>query len=112
MKTWDDLSDFDVNKAVAIAVGHKCYYDRGNYTNDGKNVVVKGKGVVGWFDPCNNWADMGPIIDKNNITTGPCSSGKKMAASYRGGFDDIVFFDNKTCRAAAIVFLMMNGVKP
>jgi len=62
------LSDFEVNKTLAIAVGHKCYYDNRTYTNDGKNVVVKGNGVLGWFDPCNNWNEIGPLIHKLGIS--------------------------------------------
>ena len=110
MKTWDDWSDLEINQKVAEALSINFEVISGvviaSVKHGGSNVIS----ISGAVDYCNSWTDMGPIIDDNDITVGPCTSGRKMAASYRGGFNDIVFFDNKTCRAAAIVFLMMNGV--
>jgi hypothetical protein len=61
------------------------------------------------IDYCNSWADMGPLIESTGITIGPCTSGGKMAACYRGGFDDITAFSGRTLRAAAEVYLMVKG---
>lgn len=128
MKTWDDWSDSETTIAVSnITRKHHDAEIRNcgepEWIGDEAGTHAIGEVVVGWsgqgadeepaiIDYCNSWADMGPLIEDNDITTGPCSSGRKMAASYRGGLDDVVVFDNKTCRAAAITFLIMNGVNP
>jgi hypothetical protein len=53
------------------------------------------------------WEEIGPVIDKYNLTIGPCVTGKKMAACYRGGFDDIVVFNDSTLRSVAEVILIL-----
>lgn len=67
---YSEMSDFEINKAVAIAEGHSCYYGEGSFTNGlmGRKVTVKGNGVMGCMDFCNSWADAGPIIEKENIS--------------------------------------------
>lgn len=117
--SWDKVSDFEINKAVAKLQGHKCYYGNDSFTNGltGSAAVVKGKNVVGAIDYCNSWADMGPIISDNSIDLEWPEyelGGFGQASKYiQGGMDiQIEFRDKrKALRAAAIVYLMMNRVK-
>lgn len=109
-------SDFEINKAVAIKQGHKCYYDDGTYTNGrmGSDVVVKGNGILGSINYIYSWERMGPIIADNGIClTSPLSARQKnWAASWnseggRWSCGDIVVGNKNPLRAAAIVYLMM-----
>lgn len=75
MNKYTELSDFEINKKVAISIGFSCYYGDGSYTNGlgSRAAIVKGKNHHGNFrlgelDPCNNPADAMPIIIKNGIS--------------------------------------------
>ncbi|WP_286933917.1 phage protein NinX family protein [Leclercia sp. UBA5958] len=72
---YSKMSDFEINKRVAISVGFPCYYGDGSYTNNLglKGAIVKGENdsglfMVGEFDPCNNPADAWPIIVGHKIS--------------------------------------------
>lgn len=72
---YESMSDFEINKAVAISVGFQCYYGDGSYTNNLglRGAIVKGKNdsglfMVGEFNPCNNPADAWRIISDNRIS--------------------------------------------
>ncbi|MEQ5518473.1 phage protein NinX family protein [Providencia rettgeri] len=74
MNKYTELSDFEINKLVAISIGFSCYYGDGSYTNGlgSSAAIVKGKNHhgnfrLGEFDPCNNPADAMPIIIENKI---------------------------------------------
>lgn len=105
------MTDFEINKAVAIAEGHSCYYGDGSFTNGlmGRKVTVKGNGVVGCMDFCNSWADAGPIIERERITI--------TSALKRDWWDAIDISANievrheNPLRAAMIVLLMMREAK-
>lgn len=107
-----EMTDFEINKAVAIAEGHSCYYGDGSFTNGlmGKKVTVKGNGVIGCMDFCNSWADAGPIIESGFISI-QFYQGNWMASvnpSQETGFRAACFIERKNpLRAAMIVFLMM-----
>lgn len=111
MNKYSEMSDFEINKAVAIIEGHKCYYDNGTYTNglDANRAVVKGNGIIGGFNPCNSWVDAGPIIAENLIGITPMLSGWKAAPERSpSGFKDYTSAAHSNpLRAAMIVFLMM-----
>ncbi|ATN01146.1 phage protein NinX family protein [Proteus terrae] len=75
MNKYTELSDFEINKRVAIFIGFSCYYGDGSYTNGlgSRAAIVKGKNNhgnfrLGEFDPCNNSADAMPIIIGNLIS--------------------------------------------
>lgn len=75
MKNYEEMSDFEINKLVAISVGFKCYYGDGSYTNNHGLIgaIVSGKNnsgmmMVGEFNPCNNPSDAWPIIVDNEIS--------------------------------------------
>lgn len=126
-----EMSDFEINCAVAIMLGmsHAFFFsksednfcegigpkDRGPIWQSDK-YEVKGYRVSNGncFNPCNSWADAGPIMAANGISlvfekgeknaalagvsTGPC-----MELYY-----DHIIEDENPLRAAMIVFLMMN----
>lgn len=59
------------------------------------------------FNPCNSWADAGPIIKNNRIPIHP------VASYWQAGFgmDKPLVADENPLRAAMIVFLMMQESK-
>lgn len=54
------------------------------------------------YDPCNSWADAGPIIERNGICLIPLKKG------WLTGFNGVDVKDDNPLRAAMIVFLMMH----
>lgn len=119
---YEDMSDFEINNLVALAIGAKVtdsykvgderetiYYSLG----DEEFCVKHGYGsFVCQFDPCNNPADAWPIIEENNISlildnpTMPCAT-----SNARDLFNDddteVGVAYGKPLRAAMIVFLKM-----
>ncbi|WP_311746406.1 phage protein NinX family protein [Proteus penneri] len=82
MNKYTELSDFEINKRVAIFIGFSCYYGDGSYTNGlgSSAAIVKGKNYHGYFRlgefaPCNNPADAMPIIIENEISMIKSSGG-------------------------------------
>lgn len=113
MNKYRDKSDFEINKAVAIAIGFPCYYGDGSYTNGlgfraamakGKN--INGNYMVGGFDPCNNPADAMPIIIENGISIIKSSGGWICCHGAAG-----VIEHENLYRAAMICFLMMKDAE-
>ena len=112
MKNYEEISDFEINKAVALIVGVA-------FNEDGAPVkfVECDTGAYGdfneiEFDPCNNPADAEPIIIENRIGTIPApDNGLWKAAHRKVGNDDTPYHftqDKNPLRAAMIVFLKMN----
>lgn len=115
---YSEMSDFEINKAVAIALGHKCYYDNGSFTNGlmGSSVVVKGNGTIGSVNFVSSWADAGPIIEANKISIfSDSDEGSDTDKSPNDYWWSAISFDtgcqhnaeSNPLRAAMIVFLMM-----
>lgn len=115
MKNYEDMSDFEINKAVALIVG-------ATFNDDGEPVrfVECDTGAYAdfneiEFDPCNNPADAEPIIIENRIGTIPApDNGLWKAAHRKIGDDDKPYHftqDKNPLRAAMIVFLKMNEDK-
>lgn len=115
MKNYEDMSDFEINKAVALIVGAK-------FNDDGEPVrfVECDTGAYAdfneiEFDPCNNPEDAEPIIIENRIGTIPApDDGLWKAAHRKIGNDDTPYHftqDKNPLRAAMIVFLKMNEDK-
>ena len=115
MKNYEDMSDFEINKAVAIIVG-------ATFNDDGEPVrfVECDAGAYAdfneiEFDPCNNPGDAEPIIIENRIGTIPApDNGLWKAAHRKIGNDDTPYHftqDKNPLRAAMIVFLKMNEDK-
>lgn len=115
MKNYEDMSDFEINKAVALIAGV-------TFNDDGAPVrfVECDTGAYAdfneiEFDPCNNPEDAGPIIIENRIGTIPApDNGLWKAAHRKVGNDDTPYHftqDKNPLRAAMIVFLKMNEDK-
>lgn len=119
-KSWDDWSDFEINKAV---------YENLGLTPDDLDILVESmsiqlveampfmskayEGVCIYYgkDYCNNPADMWPIIVANDISIqAPNEYFDEWYSSKLGA--KISYCHKNPLRAAAIVFLEMNGVKP
>lgn len=115
MKNYEDMSDFEINKAVALIAGV-------TFNDDGAPVrfVECDTGAYAdfneiEFDPCNNPEDAGPIIIENRIGTIPApDNGLWKAAHRKVGNDDTPYHftqDKNPLRAAMIVFMKMNEDK-
>lgn len=115
MKNYEEMSDFEINKAVALIAGV-------TFNDDGAPVrfVECDTGAYAdfneiEFDPCNNPEDAGPIIIENRIGTIPApDNGLWKAAHRKVGNDDTPYHftqDKNPLRAAMIVFLKMNEDK-
>ena len=104
---YEELSDFEINKAVAIALGHKCYYDNGSFTNGlmGSSVVVKGNGIIGSVNFVNSWADAGPIIERYRLYLDPIFISDWCVTTECDTYRAI---NKNPLRAAMIVFLIIN----
>ena len=90
---YETATDFEINEAVAEGLG--AYGICGHWGD----VLVKNTP----FDPCNSWADAGPIIVENRISI----------IAHRGSFSaynfgqTILYKSDNPLRAAMIVFLKM-----
>ena len=115
MKNYEEMSDFEINKSVALIVG-------ATFNDDGEPVrfIECDTGAYAdfneiEFDPCNNPADAEPIIIENRIGTIPApDNGLWKAAHRKIGSDDTPYHftqDKNPLRAAMIVFLKMNEDK-
>lgn len=108
---YSEMSDFEINGMIADST-----QKFGDYTQArgltfiheyGEPVGEFGALCLGWkeFDPCNSWADAGPIIQKYRIT---------LDADLDIWFardENNVHTDENPLRAAMIVFLMMQEKK-
>lgn len=115
MKNYEDMSDLEINKAVALIVG-------ATFNDDGEPVrfIECDAGAYAdfneiEFDPCNNPEDAEPIIIENRIGTIPApDNGLWKAAHRKIGNDDTPYHftqDKNPLRAAMIVLLKMNEDK-
>lgn len=128
MKTWDDWSDSDLSEAIApYAVGGRRFNRR--YKGTAVECFGSAGTCIGTFD-INNWADMGPLCFSYGISVINLKGTTQWFACTDVEFDNIclrpdgedngvscfnaehVYYQVKPTRAAAIVFLMMNGVRP
>lgn len=103
MNNYTDWSDFEVNKAVAEAIGFSviCYHS--------VVMVSAGEGREHIeFDPCNNPSDAFPIIVENGIGFKQNFSNDDWVISPRN-YDDahLTQVGDRPLRAAMICFLMM-----
>ncbi len=115
---YSDMSDFEINCAVAKAMGMN--------VTQGISFVgapiggetlrwVKNNNTDERFDPCNSWADAGPIIQESGISLYHSNGNWEAEFEYSapvGGFgtDETCskfISDKSPLRAVCIVFLMM-----
>nr|WP_279077316.1 phage protein NinX family protein [Hafnia alvei] len=66
MTDYSKMSDFEINKAVAIQLGMKPFCEttgwQGLTSEPYVDVIVRGAGRMGAFNPCNNPLDAWPIL--------------------------------------------------
>jgi len=115
MSDWQDKSDFEINKSVALAQDEdgdveKITQRESMVKSISSIALIKFKGYASLekFNPCNNPSDAWPIILENDIIIEPRKSNTSLA--YIKG--DAPNEDKNPLRAAMIVYLEMNGVKP
>lgn len=99
---YSKMSDFEINKAVGESTGEALN------TEETLNLVIRNS-TGRRFDPCNSWADAGPIIaeSKINIEFHEWKNDviKPYAMNSRTG---LATYHENPLRAAMIVFLMMH----
>lgn len=95
---YSEISDFEINKAVGMATGDA------TVSEPVFNQVIRNSNGK-QFDPCNSWADAGPIILENRIGLEPAIKGARWVA--QNGYFKTAEAHVNPLRAAMIVFLMM-----
>ena len=108
MKDYASMSDFEINKSVALALGFRLYKD-GKSCRENHVAIEEGRCGAFTMDWCNNPADAWPIITDNKISIYAMSE-----ADARGKWGAEAFYPNEAyhfsdnpLRAAMIVLLMM-----
>ena len=109
---YSKLTDKDINKLVAFALGCKEVVPDIFMSDERRYEFEKPKNKSGnkfFFDPCNNPADAWPIITANKISIYAMSEADKRGGWGAEAFhpNDAYSFNDNPLRAAMIVFLMM-----
>lgn len=113
MKDYSAISDFEINKQVATALGASPYFsDSGDFeksiSQGDESVIIKSNFKLGAFDPCNNPSDAWPIITNEGISLLMYTKGRRSAyPAGKGLLSQFAYHDENPLRAAMIVFLMM-----
>ncbi|OZS72132.1 recombinase [Providencia rettgeri] len=108
---YTELSDFEINLAVAHIVLGKDNYD---WCPDKKEVYLAGIDggdflPHGYFDPCNNPTDAMPIIIENKIGLSPMYHSNKWTADCLDY--DFISVNKNPLRAAMELFLLMKDAE-
>lgn len=105
MKDYASMSDFEINKSVALALGFRLYKD-GKSCRENHVAIEEGRCGAFAMDWCNNPADAWPIITENRISTIYLDENEW---GCRGEGDKSVCraINSNALRCAMIVFLMM-----
>lgn len=115
---YEDMSDHEINKRVAEKLGLRVSSEsEGFLFVDTAHRVVNIKPISANVDYCNNWSDMGPVIQDSGIDiewpeftlggVGQCTKYVEGAADIAVEFTQ----KDKGLRAAAICFLELNKVE-
>lgn len=115
MNKYRDKSDFEINKAVVIALGaHEVATDI--FIDKNRRYDFDKPKSQFFFNPCNNPADAMPIVFENNISLHAPRFNEGWMAEYTGSDDDVndgfqvdyyESHNKNPLRAAMEVFLMM-----
>lgn len=120
---YSEMSDFEVNGMVSAATQRAGDYTQARgvtFIHEYSEPTGELGAIccLGWkeFDPCNSWADAGPIILENSIgLIAPFAGFEPEGFAIWNAYDpmsqDRVFSHENPLRAAMIVFLMMNEPK-
>lgn len=104
MTDYSQLSDFEINKRVWIETGLAKSSEpllKSVFTSQGKI-----------FNPCNSWADAGPIIVESRIMINPYCADEMWKSEVQVSHDGFMTtyataYDKNPLRVAMIVYLMM-----
>lgn len=111
---YSKMSDFEINKRVAIAVGCTAIYENDvavvfRRDNDSPPVVVSVNAEdLACFNPCNNAADAWPIITANLMRITPIYGAEVIWLVSR---DVHAATDENPLRAAMLVYLQLQEAK-
>lgn len=111
---YSQLSDFEINKRVAIATGQNIKFIFLDDDDNEIGVLVGRKGCREKkdFDPCNNPADAWPIIGGSKINIRFGAEGMACEAQFmQYGHESVECYHANPLRAAMIVFLQMQDAK-
>ncbi|MCU2326650.1 DUF2591 domain-containing protein [Enterobacter hormaechei subsp. steigerwaltii] len=104
---YSQLSDFEINKRVGIALGKELMPDEcQDFGLSGLPEVMLRSGDI--KDYCNDPSDAWPIIDRNRIGVMPSEMKTKELWMSTSGKGSYAYHENPF-RAAMIVFLQMQG---
>jgi len=108
--SFSEMTDFEINIEVAKATGHKPLDEangwKGLQDSPFSAVICKGPRRIGGFDPCNSWADAGPIIENENISLTCHQSRDEWAAIFNR---HAMAAHSNPLRAAMECYLMKKG---
>lgn len=102
MNKYIELSDFEINKKVAIT-----FHKNSDFIEQYDNKTIYVDGNV--FDPCNNPADAMPIIIENKIGLSPMYHSNKWTADCLDY--DFISVNKNPLRAAMELFLLMKDAE-
>ena len=115
---YETAKDFEINKAVAEALG---YESPSVKSQNHAAILIHGKGtphrpIMDNYNPCNNPSDAWPIIVENDIEVKPNKKGFDYAQAFvlvQNGRCHAIFSHHchGVLRAAMIVFLKMKGAE-
>ena len=112
MKDYSKMSDFEINKAVALSLGIEVVEWDGKIFGGVERKIDNVTSVIGVIDYCNNPSDAWPLIESNliclmaDVFCEPQDGGKWIAQPAYGWQHERVRNDNPL-RAAMIMYLMM-----
>lgn len=110
MKDYSKMSDFEINKAVALSLGIEVVEWNGKIFGGVERKIDNVTSVIAVIDYCNNPSDALPVIHENSISLRPDDMYEE---APHGGYWRADNEDGNHChhenplRAAMIVYLMM-----
>lgn len=110
MSEWQNKSNFEINKAVVELINNTdCDgSDFEKFFADARICELEN----GSFNPCNDASYAWPIISENKISLEYRDHKSLKPVAKRFGSNSHNIADDNVLRAAMIVYLEMNGVKP
>jgi len=109
MKDYSKMSDFEINKEVAIVLGYKCRKDPSCFDDSEVVSFDRKDKIYRTFNFCGNVSEAWPIIVENHISISAYFNNDGWCADH----DSEIFEDDEQnpLRAAMIVFLKMKESK-